>query len=145
VRLKYQPLADDPAKLAEGFRKSGVLQSQLWQHAVQAAAEAPNDLTATFVESLNETIDTHSERTAAGRARIPEAVWLLLSVVAAVGCFTSGYSSGANGARTTLGGVLMPLLITAVIVLIFEITHPLEGLVGISQQPLLDLRQSMQP
>jgi hypothetical protein len=145
VRLKYNPLVDDQAQRAEGLRLTADIDAELWRHATAAAKEAPNDITATFIEALNETIDTHAERITAMRSRIPGGVWLLLLFVAAFGCFTSGYGAGSEGARMWLGNVLLPLLITVVIVLIFDLTSPRQGLIGISQQPLVDLQQSIQP
>lgn len=144
VRLKYWPLVDQPAKFEEGKRLIGDIQVELWKHATEAAKEAPNDITATFIDSLNETIDTDTKRIAAMRASIPSGVWLLLIVVAACGCVTTTYASGAEGVRTKLGSVFLPLLITVVIVLIFDISHPRMGLIQIGQQPLADLQQSMQ-
>lgn len=144
VGVKYQPLADDPAKRAEGLRLSEDILDELWKHASEAAKEAPNDVTVSFIESLNGTIDTHAERIAAGRAQIPGGVWLLLLFVAAFGAFTGGYGAGADGVRTTLVNVFLPLLITVVIVLIFDLSHPRQGLIGISQQSLIDLQQSIE-
>ena len=144
LRLKYWPLVDDPAKFAEGTRLVGDIQAELWKHATEAAKEAPNDITATFIESLNETIDTDAERIAAMRAGIPGGVWLLLVMVAAFGCVTTSYGAGAEGARSKLGSVFLPLLIAVVIVLIFDISHPRVGLIQIGQQPLVDLQQSIQ-
>jgi hypothetical protein len=45
---------------------------------------------------------------------------------------------------TGFSNVLLPLLIAVVITLISDLDHPRRGLVGISQQPLLDLKQSLQ-
>jgi hypothetical protein len=145
LRLKYQPLVDDPAKRAEGMRMSAEIQAELWKHAAEAAKEAPNNITAIFIESLNETIDSDAERIAAMRAHIPGGVWLLLVIVAAFGCVITGYGAGADAARTALSSVFLPLMITLVIVLIFDLSHPRQGLIRVSQQPLLDLQQSIQP
>ena len=126
------------------MRLIGGVQAELWKHATEAAREAPNDITATFIESLNETIDTDAERMAAMRAGIPSGVWLLLVMVAAFGCVTTSYGAGAEGARSKLGSVFLPLLITVVIVLIFDISHSRVGLIQIGQQALVDLQQSIQ-
>jgi hypothetical protein len=144
VRLKYWPLVDDPAKFAEGTRLIGDMQAELWKHADEAAKEAPNDITATFIEALNETFDNDAKRIAAMRAGIPGGVWLLLVIIAAFGCATTSYAAGAEGARSKLGSVFLPLLITVVIVLIFDISHSRVGLIQIGQQPLVDLQQSIQ-
>lgn len=144
VRLNYWPLVDEPAKFAEGKRLVGEIQAELWKHATEAAKEAPTDITATFIEALNETIDTDARRIAAMRAGIPNGVWLLLILVAASGCVTTSYGAGADGARSKLGSVFLPLLIAVVIVLIFDISHPRLGLIQIGQQSLVDLQQSMQ-
>jgi hypothetical protein len=144
LRLKYWPLIDDRAKFIEGRQLVGGIQTELWKHATEAAKEAPNDITATFVESLNEAIDADAKRIAAMRAAIPTGVWLLLIIVAAFGCITTSYGGGAEGARSKLGSVFLPLLIAVVIVLIFDISHPRIGMIQIGQQPLEDLQQSMQ-
>jgi hypothetical protein len=41
--------------------------------------------------------------------------------------------------------LLLPALIAIVILLIFDLTHSRQGVIGISQQPLVDLQQSMHP
>ena len=143
LRLTHWPLVDDPAKFAEGKRLVLDVQTQLWNHADEAAKEAPNDITAKFIESLNEIIDTDAKRIAALRAGIPEGVWLLLLIIAAFGCATTSYAAGAEGARSKLGSIFLPLLITVVIVLIFDISHSRLGLIQIGQDALVDLQQLM--
>lgn len=145
ARLSYQRLADDPAKLAEGLRVCAGLQTELWKHATAAAKEAPNDITATFITALNETIDVDAERLAAGRATIPAGVWLLVVIVAACGCLTTSYGAGAEGERSMLGGLFLPILFVVVIVLVFDLAHSRQGMINVSQQPLVDLLQSIGP
>ncbi len=144
VRLKYEAVSRDPGQLAEGLRRSAELQKELWQHA-EAAAATPTPVVATFITALNEVIDTDAERIAAARNRIPTGVWVLLIIVAGFGCFTTGYGSGAHGARSLFTTLFLPILITIVITLIFDLTHTRQGLIGISQQPLIDLQGSIQP
>ncbi|HVK58974.1 MAG TPA: hypothetical protein VM735_09355 [Candidatus Kapabacteria bacterium] len=143
VRLKYQALGRDAAALSEGLRLSADLQNQLWQGAEAVAAEKPTPITLSYINALNGVIDTDAERIAAARNQIPGGVWGLLIIVAASGCFISGYGSGAQGARSLFTMAFLPALITVVILLVFDLTHSHEGIIGISQQPLIDLQNSM--
>jgi hypothetical protein len=143
VRLKYQRLSEDPAMLAEGLRRSAEIEGHLWQIAGAAAKQAPTPMTSLFISSLNDLIDADAERIAAHRNAIPGAVWVLLVFVAASGCLTSAYGAGAQGARSAFTSAFLPMLITVVIVLIFDLMHTHQGVVSVSQQPLIDLQQTM--
>lgn len=144
VRLEYQKTSDDPARLAEGLRLGGEIEAQLWQHAEAAAQAAPTPITATFIVALNQMIDTDAARLDAGRNNIPTAVWLLLIIVTASGCLTSSYHSGAEGVRSYFTAIFLPLLMSTVIFMIFDLRRQHQGMVSVSQQPLLDLRQTME-
>lgn len=144
VRLKTQSASDDPVQLAEGLRQTSEIANELWQQTEAAAQSAPTPITASFILTLNEMIDTDSERVTASRNTIPPAVWLLLIIVAAFGCLTSAYGSGSQGVRSAFTSVFLPILITVVIVLIYDLMHTHQGVVSISQKPMLDLQQSMQ-
>jgi len=145
VRLKYQTLSRDRVMLTEGLRLSQEIENELWQHAEAAAKEAPTPLTTTFIVTLNEMIDTDAERVTAGRNQIPGGVWILLVFVAASGCFISSYGSGAQGQRSGLTTFLLPGLLIIVIVSIFDLTHSQQGVIDVSQQPMIDLQQSIAP
>jgi hypothetical protein len=133
----------DPAVIAAAQRRAVEIRSTLWRHAEASAQEAPNDITATFIETLNDLIDTEAARITASTSRIPPGVWLILVVVAAVGCWTSGYGAGAEGARSPLTSVLLPLLATVVMLLIFDLNNERRGIISVSQQPLVDLQNSI--
>src|SRR5262245_17277844 len=61
----------DPALMAAGLRRTAEIRSTLWQHAEASAREAPNDITATFIETLNDMIETEAARVTASASRIP--------------------------------------------------------------------------
>ncbi len=143
IRLAYRTVSDDPTKFAEGLGKSAEIQKALWTHAEAAAKEAPTPITASFIAALNDMIDTDGERVAAGRNHIPPTVWVLVVIVASFGCFTSAYGSGAHGARSNFTSLFLPLLLTIVVGLIFDIDHALQGVIGVSQQPMLELKASI--
>ncbi len=75
------------------------LQRELWAHAVASANEAPSPVVATFVTSLNETIDLDAKRWNAMRWHLPSAVWILVLVAASVGCYATDFHAGRTGAR----------------------------------------------
>jgi hypothetical protein len=143
LRIVPAKVTRERANFAEELRRSAEIQSQLWHHAEGAARGAPNGITATFVLTLNELIDTGAARVAASRNRIPSGVWLILLVVAAVGCWTSSYAAGASRVRSLLTSVMLPLLVSVVILLIFDLTNDRFGVIRVSQQPLIDLQQSL--
>jgi hypothetical protein len=143
LRLRAHEALRDPAVMTKGLERSALIQSTLWQHAEASAREAPNDITATFVEAVNDLIDTGKERLSEGRHRIPAGVWIILLVVAGVGCYTSGYGSGSEGVRSGFTGALLPLLLSMVIMLIFDLTNERHGIIVTTQQPLIDLQNSI--
>ena len=102
-------------------------------------------MTATFITTLNETIDLQASRLAASRNHVPDAVWLLLMIVAGCGAWASGYGSGTVGHRSVFSQGVFPLLIAVVITLIADIDRPLRGMIGVSQKPLEELLESMNP
>ena len=76
---------------------------------------------------------------------MPGAVWLLLLLVSGCGAWASGYGSGTGGQRFAFNQWVFPLLIGVVITLISDVDRPHQGLIGVSQQPMLDLLESMEP
>ena len=144
VRVETQKISNDPAKLADGLKQGGEIENELWQHAKESAQKAPTPITASFIVSLNEMIDTDAERLTAARNRIPNGVWVLLIIVATVGCLISAYGSGAQGARSALTNLLLPLLVTIVIVLIYDFMDTHQGVVSVDQTPMLELQKTVQ-
>lgn len=143
VRIRLQGSFGDDTQGAAEIQRSAELETALWAHTTEVAIKAPHAITNGFVFTMNEMIDTDAERLAALRNRIPGGVWLLLVIVAAFGCFTTGYSSGFRGSRSAFTSLAFPILVTVVMLLIYDLMHPHEGLVGISLQSLMDLRSMM--
>ncbi len=145
VRLAFYEAGADLAKRNAAESEAVMMQRELWALTVIASKEAPSPLTATFVTALNETIDLDATRLNALRSRVPGAVWMLVLVLAGAGCYASGYGAGASGVRIGFANILLPLLIAVVITLISDLDRPHHGLIGISQQPLIDLKASFSP
>jgi hypothetical protein len=143
TRIRVREHALDPEQLAAGLKASEDLQNEIWRHGAEAAGEAPTAITATFINSANELIATGGERVAAARAQIPAGIWFMLIVVAGCGSLITGYRAGSDHVHSPFAIWFLPLLITFVIVLIFDLSHPLQGMIDISQRPLLHLQRSL--
>lgn len=135
------------AAVSDGIRQSEALQNRLWDRAVALARDDPGSIVVgLFVQSLNDLIDLHAKRVTAGvRNRIPGAIWLALFSVAALSLGAMGYHAGLVRTSRSLAIVAVGLTFTVVIGLVADLDNPREGFLNVSQQALLDLRESMKP
>ncbi len=144
ARIPLYDRGTTSAKLRSLEEQSSNLQHELWEHLVAAAKESPSPVTATFIGALNQMIDLDASRLHALRSHVPGAAWLLVLIVSGVGCYVSGYAAGISKARSAFPIVLLPLLVAVVVTLISDLDAPRQGLIGISKQPLIDLKQSFE-
>ncbi|HET7286007.1 MAG TPA: hypothetical protein VFI71_01010, partial [Pyrinomonadaceae bacterium] len=123
------------------------IQQKVWTEAETVGQKNPNSIVmGLFVQSLNEMIDLHAKRLQAGvRNRIPAAIWLGLFAVAALSLSTMGYHAGLSGTRRSLAILAVAITFSVVIELIADLDRPLEGVLRVSQQALLDVQRSMNP
>jgi len=131
--------------MAEGLRRAEDLQARLWSEATAIGQQHPNSIVAgLFVESLNEVIDLHARRVTAGlRNRIPGTIWVALFTIAVLSLGAMGYHSGLVGTTRSLAVIAVALAFSAVIALVVDLDRPQEGTLTVSQQALIDVRQSM--
>jgi hypothetical protein len=133
-------------KVMEGIRRSEHLQDQLWAQAVAIGEHHPTSIVVgLFVQALNEVIDLHAKRVTAGlRNRIPGVIWAALFAVAGLSLAAMGYHAGLSRTSRSLAALAVAFTFAVVIGLIADLDRPQEGVLKVSQQALMDLRQSMQ-
>jgi hypothetical protein len=126
--------------------KSEAILDQAWTIA-EGVAKTTNqgDLTSTFIESLNEVINLHEARVTAAGARVPETVVLLLVFGSALSIGMVGYSAGLTRRRSFLSAAVLIIALGAVITIVIDLDRPREGLIQVSQQPLIDVQQQVGP
>lgn len=140
VRLE----ATQPGKTNQAISKSEELQERLWSQAIAAAEKDRTNITGLFVQSLNEVIALHAKRIMAGlRSRVPGAIWIGLYSLAILAMGVMGYHDGQNSNRRSLGVIALVFAFSAVLFLIADLDRPGQGLLQVSQQSMLDLRNSM--
>jgi hypothetical protein len=134
-------------RVAEEILQSEDLHGKLWSEATAVALQHPESIVVgLFVESLNEVIDLHAKRVTAGlRNRIPATIWVALLTIAVLSLAAMGYHAGLVGTTRSLAMIVVAVAFSAVIALIADLDRPQEGTLTVSQQALVDVRQSMQP
>lgn len=136
----------DEEQLLANIARSEEIHGEMWAIAEELAKEHPDsDTLAIFIESLNETIDLHASRITAGiYARVPATVmWLLIGGVAlSIGMV--GYNAGLTGKRSPITAVVLVFALGTVTALIIDLDRPGDGLIQTGQQPIIDLRDSLE-
>ncbi len=122
------------------------LTQELWhltEESVKETTPSP-PLQALFVTAMNDVIDLNTARiSVALRFRIPEVVWVLLSVLGVLTFWTVGTQAGATRRKRTLVAVPAALAFGAVFALVYDLDHVRFGWIRIDQTPMLELASSL--
>ncbi len=133
-------------RLATAIARSESLQNRLWSQATEVVTlDTKPIITGLFIHSLNETLDMHTTRIHALRARIPLIVWAVLCFVTIMAMTATGYQEGLVSSRRSPVILALILAFSVVVALIADLDRPHEGLLRVSQQTMIDLEKSMQP
>jgi hypothetical protein len=142
ARLRYSPamkLGDMPGVRAEGAR----LQSQLWSRAAGFAVKDRSVNSSLLLQALNQSIDLEATRWAAFWGHVPQSVIFINVVIAMFAAGLLGYGFGLIGKRNVASIVLLSLAICGVLTVIVDLDRPWQGLIQISQQPMIDVQQQL--
>jgi len=124
--------------------KSEELHDRLWLQAVAVGKKVPQPFpTGLFIQSLNEVIDTHSKRLRAVMDQVPASILLLLFTVAIFGMGAMGYGCGLGNGHFIISRLAMAVLIAMVMLAIVDLDQPGRGLIRVSQQSMMSLRESI--
>jgi hypothetical protein len=147
-------LRDDVAAQLEGvttlnaaatMQRIDAVHNELWQHATALGRDNPNSIViGVFIQSLNESIDNYARRLVAVRTRVSAPVWFVLYVLTFLSLFAMGYHIGLTGTSRSPAVIFVALCFALVICLVADLDRPHEGLMRLSQQPMVDLQVRMQ-
>ena len=141
IRIATPETQDEIGKV---ILRSEEIHAKLWDLTEAVVEETPGrDEVSLFIASINETINLHSRRIAALRARLPETIVLVLYLIAALGMAMVGFQNSYNGKRNYFSALSVILVFTVVMMLIIDLDRPQEGLLRVSQQALIDLQRQM--
>jgi hypothetical protein len=135
----------DPERVKSVLAETQRIQDRLWDMAVANARQDMNsDVAALYIESLNEVNGIHTSRVAVGiQARVPGEIWLVLYCITILGMMGVGYQTGIAGSKRSLARPILALSFALVFALIASLDRPDSGIIKVTQQPLIDLRDAM--
>jgi hypothetical protein len=145
----YLPLriVEDPTDVPANIVQSHQLVDQMWaiEARVVQTGYAP-DLMSSLGESLNEIATVGQQRVVADvYARVPETVIFLLLTGSILAVAMAGYDGGIKGRRSPLSAVVLIVVLAVVTTLVIDLDRPHEGLLNVSQQPLIDVQRLIGP
>ena len=137
--------AAESGDVAPAIARSEQIHTLLWTRAAANMNANPNSIAGgLFIETLNDTIDLHAKRLLFSvRARIPPTIWLALYSIAFFAFGTMGYHGGLAATSRSFALLTVAVIFSAVIWLIRDIDTAREGSLRVSQQAMIDLRNSM--
>lgn len=92
-----------------------------------------------LLQSLNRVIDLEGARWAASVNRVPAPV-IVVCLISLLAVVMVGYLYGLGDRRHPLSTVILAVAITAVLLVIIDLDRPQQGLIQVSQQPMIDLQ-----
>jgi hypothetical protein len=137
------------ARLREGLRPEARaeidrLHASIWSAALAGVTARPS-VTLAVLPPVNEVIDLHSLRVAAGLKHLPLLVLSLLIACSALAIAVIGYGCGMGGQRRAPLTVSLAAVIATALWVTIDLDHPRAGLMQLSDAPLQALRFDVPP
>ena len=149
-RLRYAQAGNDVSTLRNttsirnAREETHRLPNDFWLRAVSPAQNDPNLVrTGLLSQSLNEVIDLYAARWMAFNDHVPPTVIHMNVLVALVAALLVGYTIGLAGQRNLFSVCLLAAAITITLIVIIDLDRSRQGLIAVTQQPLIDLEQQL--
>lgn len=136
-RIELDNAGLDRDRLTKATEHAKEIHQQLWDGVMEVTRNDRSAITASYMSSLNQTIDLHEKRVSALENRIPRSVWLLIFSVSIIATFSRGLTLAG---RFWLTLALAPLTIALVIALIADLDTPSSGLIRLDQRAMQRLK-----
>jgi hypothetical protein len=144
VRMEWSKTGADRKSLEETQARAERLQDECWARAIAfAQKDSRPPISSLLLQSVNQMIDLESARTMATSNHVPETVIYAVTLVALFATVMVGYCYGTGKIRHLFSTSLLAMAIAVVLVVILDLDRPREGLIHVSQRPMLQLRERM--
>jgi hypothetical protein len=145
VRIALSDSVPDSDTFDRSAARSEVIHRDLWGLAGDAVNAAPTSTAPRlYLESLNEMIDAHRTRLAALANRIPDSVMFLQLIISALAFGVLALYLALLG-KAVIPAVVGALMVSAVLLITFDLDRPHRGFITVPDAPLVATRASMIP
>jgi hypothetical protein len=120
------------------------LHADIWKAASAGVAARPAVALA-VLNPVNEVIDLHTTRVAAGRRHLPLPVTVLLVTCSVLAIGVIGYGNGLGGERAGPLTIPLAILIGSALWITIDLDRPRAGLIRLSDTPLMALKLERPP
>jgi len=137
--LRRDPTADQVTQLVA---ESDAIHQRMWNVIQEAAlAQPPAHGADTMLKGLVDAASIQRERLLAFESRVPDAVIWMLLLGALVAMSAVGLAGGLGNHRGVPARVIVSVLICGTIYVVLDLDKPHQGLIQVSQTPILGLQQ----
>jgi hypothetical protein len=146
TRIRGEDARDVYEQITAARQESRRLQEMFWRRAIAYGQEQPSMVRAgLLLQSLKEVTQLDAARWVAFQDQVPAMVIYAIAIVGLLAVMTVGYTFGLSGIRQPFSMFILSLAITLVLAIIVDVDRPREGLIRVSQQPLIDLQKQLRP
>ncbi len=145
-RLETYRNVTDATRVKQNLTESQDLQNKIWQKSVAGAGRSPNTAASMLLlPALNSMIDITTVRTAATEDHPPNAIFLMLAVIALATSLMAGFEMAGSKRRSWLHVVGYALIMSISVYVILDLEFPRMGLIRVDafDHYLVDVRTSM--
>jgi hypothetical protein len=143
LRLDAPKAFRTPEGASRALERNTRIQLELWHLLESHAQELPPTVLLLLTNSLNEAIDTSSERIGLVETRLPWLVVVLLFTAVIASGFLVGYQPGLER-RRFLQWVVFVVVMGMVMFTLLDLDRPLEGIIRGNTRPLRELQYFIQ-
>jgi hypothetical protein len=137
ARLDLDAAGLDTGRLTQASSQARQIQAELWEDVTELTKTDRSAVMASYMSSLNDTIELHGKRLAALENRIPLTIWLMIVSVSLIAVFARGLTLAR---RFWLTLALAPITIALVVALIADLDTPSTGLIRLDNRAMQRLK-----
>ena len=119
------------------------IQRKLWEKAIISMKNDPNISSMLFIESINQLIDSHTNRVTVGlHNRIPSTILYMLLIISSLTMITMGYQAKLSKSRRLIAVIPLLMAFSALTTLVIDLDRPQQGMITVGQESMKELQKS---